>query len=287
MALISVGTRVALVTLLVTVTACGSRQAEITPLSVGADRLLFERGTAALDAQRWAVAREYFIQIRDNYPQSEFRADARLGIGHTYLGQGTPDSYVMAVAEYRDFLDLNPTHPRAANAQYRLALAFYEQMRRPERDQTETLDAIREFELFLERYPQSDLAGEVRAKLRESRDRFSDSNVVVGSFYYRNKWYPGAIDRFRSVLNDDPEYSRREALYFHLADSYRMSGRGSEALPLFERLLEEFPESEYREPAAEAMVETRKQIEEAEESEEAGAPDDATESGAPAEPDPR
>ena len=287
MALLRVGARVALLALLVTAAACGGREVEITPLTIGADALLFERGTAALDARRWTEAREYFIQIRDNYPQSALRADARLGVADTYLGQGGVDSYVLAVVEYRDFLSLYPTHPRAPNAQYSLALVFFQQMRSAERDQTETLDAIREFELFLQRYPESDLVGEVRANLREARDRFSESNFIVGRYYYRNKWYPGAIDRFRTVLNEDPGYSQREALYFFLGDSYRMTGRGSDALPMLERLVEEFPETRYLEPATEAMAAARKQIEEAEESEGADASSDTTEAGAAVEPDPR
>ena len=287
MALVNVGARIALLALLVTVAACGSREVEITPLTVGADRLLFERGTTALDAERWSEAREYFLQIRDNYPQSELRADARLGVADTYLGQGTPDAYVLAVAEYGDFLSLYPTHPRAPDAQYRLGMVFFEQMRGPERDQSETLEAIREFELLIERYPESDLVGEGRTKLREARDRLSDSNFEVGRYYYRQKWYPGAIDRFRTVLSDDPGYSQREALYFFLGDSYRMTGRGSEALPLLERLVEEFPETQYLKTATEALTAARTQIEEAEESEKADASSDTTESGAAVDADPR
>ena len=38
-----------------------------------ADRVLFERGTAAIEERNWSRAREYFVQIRDNYPQSEYR----------------------------------------------------------------------------------------------------------------------------------------------------------------------------------------------------------------------
>ena len=241
MALVNVGARIALLALLVTVAACGSREVEITPLTVGADRLLFERGTTALDAERWSEAREYFVQIRDNYPQSELRADARLGVADTYLGQGTPDAYVLAVVEYGDFLSLYPTHPRAPDAQYHLGMVFFEQMRGPERDQSETLEAIREFELLIERYPESDLVGEGRANLREARDRLSDSNFEVGRYYYRQKWYPGAIDRFRTVLSDDPGYSQREALYFFLGDSYRMTGRGSEALRCWNASWRSFP----------------------------------------------
>ena len=245
---------------LILASGCGAREPEIPPATVDADQVLFGRGTDALEAEDWTLARECFIQIRDNYPQSPLRADARLGVGDTFEGQGTADAYVQAVAEFQDFLSLYPTHPRAPYAQYKLGLVYYHQMRRPERDQTETRAAVREFEVFIERYPTSDLIGEVQAKLRETRDRLSEADFEVGRFYYRNRWYPGAIDRFRSILDGDPGYTGRDAVYFHLADSLRVTDEGAEALPLFERLVEEFPDTEYLELATQWIAELKQEL---------------------------
>ena len=94
-----------------TALACGGRDPEIQTGQLEADRLLFERGTAALEEGDWQRAREYFVQIRDNYPQSQYRAEARLSIGDTYEGEGTADAYVQALDEYQDFLSLYPTSP--------------------------------------------------------------------------------------------------------------------------------------------------------------------------------
>ena len=234
--------------------ACGADEPLVTPATVDGDRLLFERGEAALAEQRWVAARDYFLQVRDNYPQSDLRADSRLGIADTYEGQGGAEQYVSALAEYQDFLSLYPTHPRAAYAQFKLALVHHHQMRGPERDQSWTESTIREFESFIERYPNSELMGQARAYLREARDRLSESELIVGRFYHRNKWWPGAIDRLRAVFESDPQFTGRESLYFYLADALYNSGEIDEARPLFERLLEEFPETEFREDVAEAMA---------------------------------
>ena len=43
----------------------------------------------ALNEKHWLTAREYFRQLVDSYPQSPYRADAKLGLGDTYLGEGT------------------------------------------------------------------------------------------------------------------------------------------------------------------------------------------------------
>lgn len=226
--------------------SCGPPELEITPATPRGDRLLFERGQQALDQGDWLDARDYFSRVRDNYPQSSLRADARLGVADSFEGQGTSATYVSALAEYQDFLALFPTHARAPYAQYKLALVHSHQMRGPERDQSETRSAIREFELFIQRWPNSDLMGDVRRGLREARDRLSESEYFVGRYYYRRKWWPGAIDRLRAVIAADPEYTGREEVYFRLADSLYQSGDSDnmeEARTWFGRLMEEFPQS--------------------------------------------
>ena len=74
------------------------------------DKFLFERGTEELNKKHWLTAREYFRQLIDSYPQSPYRADAKLGLGDTYLGEGSAESNVLAVNEFREFLSFYPTH---------------------------------------------------------------------------------------------------------------------------------------------------------------------------------
>ncbi len=236
------------------VTACGGREAEIPDLTeADADQILFERGTAAIEEGSWSTAREYFVQIRDNYPQSPLRAQARLGVVESYEGEGTDLAYLSALNELQEFLRLYPpTHELAPEAQFKVGMVYFNQMRRPERDQSETRSAVIEFETFIEQYAEfadPQLLADARARLREARDRLSDSNYLVGRFYYRLRYYPGAIDRFREILDEDPGYTRRDAVYFHLADALATIDRGPEALPLFELLISEFPSTEYLEDA--------------------------------------
>lgn len=221
------------------------------------DKFLFEHGTEALNDKRWVVAREYFRQLVDSYPQSPYRADAKLGIGDTYLGEGTPESFVLAINEFREFLSFYPTNDRADYAQFKLGMAHFYQMRKPERDQSETRDAIRELQTFVDRYPHSRLADEGRRRLREARDRLDESDFRVGLFYYREKWYPGAIDRFKDLMERDPQFTNRDAVYYYLAESYLARNNGAAALPLYERLVKEFEQSDYLERARARIDEIR------------------------------
>ncbi|MGH9163493.1 MAG: outer membrane protein assembly factor BamD [Vicinamibacteraceae bacterium] len=225
--------------------ACAAAPGRVPRGVAEPDRYLYEHGTKALNDKKWLTAREYFQQLVDAYPQSPHRADAMLGIGDTHLGDGTPEGFVNAQQEFSGFLNYYPTHPRADYAQYKLALTHYYQMGEPERDQTETRLAIQQFGTLFKRFPNSKISAAARPQYREARDRLSESTYRVGLFYFRQQWYPGAITRFREVLEGDPHYTYRDAVYFHLAESLIRVNQQAAALPYLDRLQKEFERSEY------------------------------------------
>lgn len=229
--------------------ACGANRSAMPANTSNPDRFLYDRGVETLKERKWLNAREYFRQVVDNYPQSPLRPDAKLGIGESYLGEKGAENLVLAAGEFREFLTFYPLNPRADYAQYKLAMSHFMQMRAADRDQTETKDALVEFRAFFDRFPQSPLTPEVRQKWREARDRLSEASYRVGFHYYRVRWYPGAIDRFREVLKEDPEFSGRDRVYFHLAESLANTDKKAEALPYFQRLLDEFKTSEFLDEA--------------------------------------
>lgn len=255
-ALSSLG-RAAVVAALAISVACAGTSTRIPVGTLEPDKFLWERGTAALNERKWFTARTFFQQLADTYPQSLFRADAKLGIGDTYLGEGTAEGFVLAENEFREFLAFYPTHKRADYAHFKLAMTSFYQMHGPERDQTQTREAVKELTAFLDRYPNSEIAPEARARLREARDRLSQSEYRVGFFYYRNKWYPGAIERFSSVLKNDPEFTNRDAVYFHMGEALIRIDRPAEALVYYDRILNEFEQSEYLEDAKKRVTDLK------------------------------
>src|SRR5215470_14033740 len=168
------GWRILLAALALTVAACGGKKAPQAPAGNNQpDQFLFQRAQDEVKRQRWLDARKYYQQIVDNYPQSTVRPDAKLGVGDTYLGEGGEANFVLAENEFKEFLTFYPTNARADYAQYKLAMSHFRRMKRPERDQTETTAAVREFEVFFDRYPNSMLTPEVRKEWREARSRLS------------------------------------------------------------------------------------------------------------------
>lgn len=235
--------------------ACGGNKPPEAPTgNTPPDQFLFLRANDAMTRERWLDARRYFQQIVDNYPQSTLRPDAKLGVGDSYLGEGGEANLVLAENEFKEFITFYPTSARVDYAQYKLAMSHFTRMRAPERDQTETVAAVREFEVFFDRYPNSMLTNEVRQKWRDTRSRLSAASYKVGLYYYRARWYPGAIDRFKEVLKDDPGYPERDAVYYYLAESLLKTDKKAEAVPYYDRLVKEFDRSEF-------LVDARRKLE--------------------------
>jgi len=244
---------VAVVATLGLAAGCGKNKSIVPTGILEGDKYLFERATELIGRKKWFQSREYYRQLVDNYPQSNYRPDAKLGLGDTYLGEGSPEALVLAQNEFREFLTFYPTNARADYAQYKLGMSHYQQMLAPDRDQTETREAVAEFTLFVQRYPQSPLMAEGQQKLREAHNRLTTSEYKVGYFYWRSRWYPGAIERLKAVLKNDPEYPSRDAVYYYLGDSLVKMGRRAEALPYFDRLVKEFDKSEFLVRAEQAL----------------------------------
>ena len=260
MALVHIGARLRRMTTIVRFTAvlalaalvggCASGGPKKPPTGTpDPDKFLFDRGNENLGRKRWIVSREYFRQLVDSYPQSPYRADAKLGIGDTYMGERSAESYVLAINEFREFLNFYPTSPRAHYAQFKLAMAHFNQMKSPMRDQTETRDAIRELQVYVQKYADKPLIDDAKQKLREAKDRLDEWELGVAEHYYRIKWYPGAIGRLQPLIKTDPEFTGRDKAYYLLAASYEKVKQPAQALPMYERIVNEFERSDYLELA--------------------------------------
>ena len=84
------------IVMLLLASACASGPKKPPVGTLEPDKFLWERGAEELNKKHWLTSREYFRQLMDSYPQSQYRADAKLGLADTYLGEGSAESKVLA-----------------------------------------------------------------------------------------------------------------------------------------------------------------------------------------------
>ncbi len=117
------------------------------------------------------------------------------------------------------FLSVLEEHPAQSwreKADYMLGEVYARRVRRPSRDQTQTRNAIAHFESFLNRYPDSALVQDARARLAGLREIKAEHLYNVCLFYFRS----GEADSFeiyhRLLMGNFPatEAAARAAAYF-------------------------------------------------------------------------
>ncbi len=222
------------------------------------DMYLFETGQAAMEDRKWIRARALFRRIVDTFPQSPYRFDAKIELGRCYYLQGGLVSLIEARNEFEEFLRFFPTNARADYAQYLIGMTYLEATLDPDRDQSQTQGAIEAFNIFLDTYPESQYRDDAGIALRSVRDLHGESELRVARFYFEHRWWPGTIKRLRQLLEDDPEFSSLDSVYYYLAESLVRMNSEAEALPYFERLIDEFASSEWTTAATTRIAELKR-----------------------------
>jgi outer membrane protein assembly factor BamD len=235
--------------------ACASGQPDIATLTSNSDQAIWEAGQKALERKDWISARQHFRRIVDGFPQSTHAADARLGVGATYVGEGGSTNDLLAVGAYREFLTLYPSHPKSDFAQFQVAEAYFRRRNGPDRDQTDTREAVAEYQRLLDHYPNSTYGEQARERVVEARQSLARAEFLAGYFYQRTRELCRAsIARYEVVLKEYPDYKALDEVLFRLAECLQASGRGAEALPHLGRLVEEYPNSSWVAPARALMA---------------------------------
>lgn len=240
---------------LIALSACASGQPDIATLTSNSDQAIWDAGQKALERKDWISARQHFRRIIDGFPQSPHGAEARLAIAATYVGEGGSTNDLLAVGAYREFLTLYPSHPKSDFAQFEVAEAYFRRRNGPDRDQTDTVEAVAEYQRLLDLYPASTYGEQARARIVEARQSLARAEFLAGYFYQRTRELcRAAIARYEVILRDYPDYRSLDEVLFRLAECLRSTGRSPEALPHLGRLLEEYPNSSFAEPARQLMA---------------------------------
>src|SRR6185436_7652380 len=100
--------------------------------------------------------------------------------------------------------------------QYMVGMSLFQQALSPDRDQALTNQAIGEFKKVETIYPTSTSIPEANRKIVECHDRLAEHERLVGHFYQKRKRYNAAIDRYRSILDKYPQYTKADLVLLDL-----------------------------------------------------------------------
>lgn len=139
------------------------------------------------------------MRLKEQYPLHELAVLAEIGIADAYFSD---KSYAEAENAYSDFISLHPDNENVPYAIYQKGMCHYNQMDAIDRDMTEAVNAKREWETLISRYPQSKFRTMAEKMLKDVKQKLAEREFYIGKFYFNQKKYQAALARFESVARD-------------------------------------------------------------------------------------
>lgn len=232
--------------------ACGKKevQAKGADTSQEPDKVLYERALDDIKHGHSDVARLTLKTLLNTYPDSEYVAKAKMAIADSYYKDGGTEGLAQAVAEYKDFGTFFPYLEEASLAQYRVAMAHYRQMEKPDRDTTQAQLAEQEFQTYLLKYPQGPQAADAEQRLREVQEVLAEGEYRIALYYYKRASYHASAARLTEITDRYPLYSHADdALWMLARSAERYEATKHYASDYYARIVRDYPLSDH---AAEA-----------------------------------
>jgi outer membrane protein assembly factor BamD len=236
------------------------KYADLTGAAVaGRDRVLFEEAAKEVRKGHHDTGRLLFATIINTYPDSPFLPLAKLAIADSFFLEGTTSSLIQAAQAYQDWLTFFPTDPLADDASLKVAEAEMRQMGLSDRDISHARKAEQRLKVLLQQYPQSPLRPTVEARLVEVQENLAMHNLQVARFYYDVKYLThkgglkGAQSRLKEIADKYPCFSYNDEVFFRLASTYQQEEEPDEAARYYQKVVQEYPDSEYTQKAKDQL----------------------------------
>lgn len=203
---------------------------------------LYNQGLANLESGRLGEASKKFQALDRQHPYSEQARKAMVLDAFASYRQGR---YEEAIAAGNRYVQLYPTTPDAAYAQYIVGLSYFRQIPDVTRDQKAARRAIEAMEQVQTRWPESEYVDDANEKIRFARDQLAGKEMQVGRYYLERREYIAAIKRFRYVVENYSNTRHVEEALARLTESYFAMGLASEAQAAAAVLGQNYPDSQW------------------------------------------
>jgi outer membrane protein assembly factor BamD len=167
-------------------------------------------------------------------------AELKIAEAH-YLGE----EYIEASVAYEAFLQNHPSHPRVPDVLYQLGLSYTHQLLASDQDQSATVYALNAFRTLKERFPEDRRQEETQIYIDRMLNLLAASELNIGKFYLRTKYFSASINRIEALLKKYPNYYERDKAYYYLGQAYLLSGEKEKAVVAFNTLFDDYIGSEF------------------------------------------
>ena len=210
----------------------------------------YEKGKAFFDQEEYPKAIQMLQGAFDFGRTHQWAADAQLYLAKAYRAN---KEFLLAANEYTRFTQIYRSDPRVPDAEYELAMTYYDRSPIFRLDQTDTERAIVQFQLFMTRYKDHALVEEAAGRIIELRSKLATKQFNTAQLYEKREFYGAAAVSYEAVfdryydtdLADDALLGALKAYldYARLSVPNKVQERLRLAEANYDRLIQIFPDS--------------------------------------------
>ena len=165
------------------------------------------------------------------------------------------EDYYVASSYYKRFVTRYPLSRKAEEAMYKSAICYYRMSPKITLDQSDTYTAIKEFQNYVDLYPNSPRVEEVNGKMDTLRMKLEEKEYDICRLYFKREEYQAAITSYEAYLKDYPNTKYREEILNNMVINYyryaensirsKQRERYELALEKYNTLCYVYPDSDY------------------------------------------
>ena len=151
---------------------------------------------------KYEKAKKSFETLLNQYPFSEYSllAELKTADSNFYL-----ENYEEALLQYKDFEEHHPTNEAIPYVMFQMAMCYYNQIDKIDRDTSTATNAIYAFSRLLRAFPNSVYNDEAQARIMAARNFLANHEYYVASYYERTYAYEEAKARLEYLLRQYPD----------------------------------------------------------------------------------
>ena len=208
--------------------SCSKKEAKIsnTPSTEEEAIQVYQQALKSLEDGQYFNARIKFDQSESLLPQTQWAAKSALMSSYCLYSMNFYDE---AVISLKRFIKTYPADTNVDYAHYLIAISYYEQILDEDKDVGPLILSKKTVEDFLEKYPDTDYAMDLKFKLDLIINQMAAKELSIARYYIKNeKWIP-AINRLKVVVEKYDKTIFIEEALFRLVEIYYRIGLEDEA----------------------------------------------------------
>ena len=221
--------------------SCASNDEELKNKAIEpSSKELYQIAMIDLDQENYEKAILKFKEIIYKYPLSNEGVQSEIMLGFIdYLGL----NYGEAIYKFNRIIKIYPSHKNIDYVYYMRAVSYFEQISGENFDGKNNIEAKKNFQELLNRFPESEYAKDSRQKLIFINENIAAKDMEIAIFYLNQKQYLAALGRYNKVIEKYPKSKFIPEALYRLVEIYTILGMEEEAEKAASVIVYNYPKS--------------------------------------------